>query len=125
MNKALLKTLILVTLILSLYPNFITNIFATTQEKQSTCEPLIAKNGYYFLKAKGSGVELKLPYFTDIRRSSSVGCDIAKTIFVDYLWFNGNLVPQSEYSNKVPKGEYMPVRLYYKNSWSKKGDAFI
>jgi hypothetical protein len=86
-------------------------------EQAKKCQPLVNEKGFKSVKTIAGQVELKLPHFADVRRDVERGCEYTKSITIDYLWHEGQLVPQYEYTFKVPKDEYMPVRIFYRDSW--------
>lgn len=111
----------LVIILIILAGTYFWSSFQLTEDEKLArlpCDPIVAEDNFYYLKAADSGVALKLPHTVGFRRSRLLGCDIAKTITGDYLWHEKKLVPLSLYTTKVPKDAYMAVRIYYKHSWA-------
>jgi len=81
------------------------------------CSPLIAVNGYEEVTTQ-EGVLLRLPKYTDIRRYSGGGldCEVLRALFVDYLWYEAELIPEGINRFKVERDKAVKVRLYYKGS---------
>ncbi len=93
------------------------NIWTKSQEvPPKPCEPLVVENGFVTIKTEDSGITLRLPNYADIRRYSDRGCDIADNFGINYLWHEGQLVPEGTYQSKVPKNKYSPVRLFFRGS---------
>jgi hypothetical protein len=82
------------------------------------CEPLTVVDGYKTVKVKEDNFTLKLPDYTDVRRRSvgEWGCDYADNIFIDYLWYDGKLIPWGENRFKVPVDQVVKLLISLKFS---------
>ncbi len=89
------------------------------------CEPLPVVDGFVTVNELKSGITLKLPHFADVRRSRAKdrGCQNAKDIFIEYIWYEQKLLPAYRYGERVRdglhiKGQYFHVRIYFGRAWA-------
>jgi len=91
------------------------------------CPPLPVIDGYVTTKTQQGGLTLKLPDYVDVRRDSRPdrGCQYVQQFYVDYLWYEGKLLPEAEYRFKVPQDNRIKLRIYFDGgAFAKVGDMY-
>lgn len=123
MNFKVLKILITLGFLAGLAMSYFKISSLPKRPVYKQCEPLPVTDGYVSVVEHETGINLKLPYYANIRRGEELGCHITRFFSIDYLWYENQLVPAGEYNVRVKKGlhkkgHYLPVRIYFWNAWT-------
>ncbi len=75
-------------------------------------------NGSMELKTTPKALTLKLPANTNIGSSRFVdhGCDHFNLATMDYLWYQGRLIPEGQNRFKIPSDQHIAVNIYLNGS---------
>lgn len=83
--------------------------------EQPPCAPLPVVDGYVTTKTQQGGITLKLPTYANPMTQSGEdrGCQYVQSFAIDYLWYEGKLIPEGINRFKVPLDKRLPVTVYF------------
>lgn len=80
------------------------------------CPALPVVDGHVAVKTEIGGMTLNLPAYADVRqRRDEQGVCKSHFLVIEYLWYEGKLLSEAESRFKVPKGKYIPVKIFLDN----------
>lgn len=88
------------------------------EKEPVACEHFPLVDDHFLVKVKDGDFMLRLPNNSGARNNDNYYNDISECQYlrafsIDYLWYQGKLIPEWSNQFKVPKDEYRPVRIYF------------
>ncbi|WP_448568662.1 hypothetical protein [Thalassotalea ganghwensis] len=91
------------------------------RQSVTACNRLPVVDGRVEVIEPKTGMSLHIPSFAHVTRYANRGCENAQSFGLSYLWYEGMLIPEYTYDERVKKGihkkgHYLPVKIYFRGA---------